>query len=191
MQQSLVGSVEALLCPWQPPQPLLGPINCQTPQVYNDHLVRRLRLTITPRVKTGAYVQLGPGQLEKLSPKRAGEHRVPIADDGLRQTMEADNFERPCHRCRRVGMAQWDEVRYLQKTIDHCQDDRLVVVNAWKAFDEIHGQVAPNLLGNGSGCSRLEGCRWLVLLRWHTTQSRMNAWTNALSPGTRKSAWRR
>jgi hypothetical protein len=81
LQRCLVRSVIAIFCPWKPLQPALGSIADQAAEVNRDNPVCDLRLPVglRPEGRTGA--QRRPTEAEKLSPHRAGEDGVPVADD--------------------------------------------------------------------------------------------------------------
>lgn len=55
-QCRVIRRVKAELSPWQPAKPLLWSIPSETTEVYNDYLVRRLRLTVDLGVEPRAHV---------------------------------------------------------------------------------------------------------------------------------------
>jgi hypothetical protein len=77
-------------------------------------------------------------------PKLAGEHRVPIRDDGIGDTMKADDVVEEGLRDGggSVWMPQWYEVALLGEPVNDRQDDQLVI-DVEKSFNEVHGDIGP------------------------------------------------
>jgi hypothetical protein len=87
------------------------------------------------------------------------------------------------HRDSRVGVVEGDEMCCLEEPIHRCEDHHLVV-HERQAFDEFHGDIAPDHKRNRQGlkqAGRVQMASFVVLA--HPTI----ACTNALSPGTWKS----
>ena len=99
----------------KPTHPLSGMITGEAAEVHDDDLVCSLRLPIGLGMERQCHVQLGAREPHELAPEGRREDGVPIRDDGLRKTMEADNLgeERLDHRFRRVGCARRMKWQYL------------------------------------------------------------------------------
>jgi hypothetical protein len=105
-------------------------------------------------MESGACAELGAGEPEQFLPQCAGEHRVVIADDGLRHAMEPDDGVEKCLGDQRHGVwvAEGGEVGIFQKSVHHRQDDRLVA-DLGETLDEVKCDVAPYV---GRYCQRLQ-----------------------------------
>ena len=79
--------VVAVLRPWQPVKPRSGSITGRAAKVHGYRLVRRLGLPVGLGVERRAHLQLDARELEQVPPDMAGEHRVAVADDGLREAV--------------------------------------------------------------------------------------------------------
>lgn len=87
-------------------------------------------------------------------PKVTSENRAAIVDDALRDTMEANDViqEDTSHQSCTLRVRQWNEVGVLGRPVNH-QKNVQFAVDVWKAFNEIHQVVHPNLMWN---CKRLK-----------------------------------
>jgi hypothetical protein len=56
LERRLVRRVVDVLRPWQPTQPLLGPVPCEAPEVHDDDFVGRLRLAVRLGVEGGRHL---------------------------------------------------------------------------------------------------------------------------------------
>jgi len=76
-----------------------------------------------------AEAELDACKLEQITPHVAGEHGVPVADDIVREPVQANDGFEEClgNRGGGVGMAQRDEVGILREAIHHGQDDTLAM----------------------------------------------------------------
>jgi hypothetical protein len=137
-QGRLVRHVEEEFRPWEPPEPLARPVSCQAPQVHEDVTVGRLRLPVGLGVKRRGHLQLGPHQPHQLLLERRHEHRVPVGDHGLWNTVEADNVveESLGDRFSGVRVCQWNEMTVLAEPIHHGEDYRLAA-NPWKRLHKV------------------------------------------------------
>jgi hypothetical protein len=89
---ALVGSVEDVLRPRKPLQPLAGSITGEAPQVHDDDAVGRLGLTIGLRVEGRRHVEFGAHQSHELPPKFGGEHGVKVGHHGLWNIVQANDL---------------------------------------------------------------------------------------------------
>jgi hypothetical protein len=96
-------------------------------------------------MKGRRHLQADTGELEQLALEVAGEGGITVTHYGAGQSMEPNDAGEECtgHRCRRVGMAERDEVRILRKPVDHHEDDRFAT-NLRECLNKIHGDVCPD-----------------------------------------------
>jgi hypothetical protein len=99
-------------------------------------------------------LKLDTRQSEELTPKLAGEHRVPIGDNGVGDAVQANIVveEGPCDGGRGVQMPQGNEVAVLGEPVDDREDHQLAI-DAGESLHEIHGDVGPH---NGRHVERLK-----------------------------------
>jgi hypothetical protein len=135
-------------------------------------------------VKCRGELQLHAGEPEDFTPKLAGEHRVPIRDDGTGDIVQADDVveECLCDGGGGVRMPQGYEVAVLGEPVDYHQDDRLAV-DAGESLHEVHGDIGPYI---GQCIERLEQAVWVEMLRL-VAQACMKSWTMCWASGMLKS----
>jgi hypothetical protein len=92
-------------------------------------------------------LQLDARQPEYLTPELAGEHQVPIGDDGAGDLVQADDVVKECLHSGGGGSGLWmpqgDEVPIFGEPVNGSQDDELVV-HAGEYLSEVHGHVSPH-----------------------------------------------
>lgn len=87
----MVGRVVAKFCPRKPIKPGTWSITGDATQVHRNSLVHHLRLSVRLWMECRAHAELDPSELEDITPHMSHEDRVPITDNRLRKSMEADN----------------------------------------------------------------------------------------------------
>jgi hypothetical protein len=110
-------------------------------------------------------VRLDVRQCKELRPELAGEHRVLVAHNGVRNPVEPDNCVEECpgDRCGHIWMSQCDEVGGFQKPVDDSQNDRLPV-DVGESFDEVHRDIHPNHRRYAQWLQEASGMQLLVLV---------------------------
>ena len=127
-ERRLEGGVVGVLGPQEPTEPLPRTVAGEAAEVHDDHPVGGLRLAIHLRVKSRRHEELGAGEAHELGPERGREHRVAVRDNGLRNTMKADDVAKSLgDGLGGVGVRQRDEVAVLAEAVDDGEDDRLAL----------------------------------------------------------------
>jgi hypothetical protein len=91
LEHRLVGRIVAVLFPWQPAEPARGPVAGETTEADAQNPIGYLGLAVGLQVEQRAEQQCDVDEGEQLRPKCAGEHRVPVTDDGAEHAMEPHN----------------------------------------------------------------------------------------------------
>ena len=100
-------------------------------------------------MKSSAHAKLDTGMAEQVTPHMTSEHRVTVTHDGLRKPMKTNDLveECSCHRRRRVGMAQCNEVGILRESVHH-REQHTFAMHLGQSFDEVDGDVSRNTGGD-------------------------------------------
>lgn len=162
-QGRVVGHIVAEFGPCKPLLPLPWVIAGHAVEIDLDNLVDHLRLTVRLRMEGGAHVKTHLEEMEKLLPKLANENKVSVGENSGWETMKTDDVgeEHSCRRSRSIWMHQMNKVGIFGETVnDHYYD--CLSVETRKPYDEIYGNVLPELRGNRLG---LEKADWVQIGR--------------------------